>query len=61
MAIARLFHADPNTSIIVGAMAALSSTAVVARVLQNRAEIDAPHGRATLTSVLVLQDIAIVP
>ena len=59
-AIARLFHADPNTSVIVGAMAALSSTAVVARVLQNRAEIDSPHGRATLT-VLVLQDIAIVP
>jgi CPA2 family monovalent cation:H+ antiporter-2 len=59
-AIAQLFHLDLNTSIIVGAMAALSSTAVVARVLQNRAELDAPHGRATLT-VLVLQDIAIVP
>ena len=59
-AISRLFHVDVNTSIIVGAMAALSSTAVVARVLQNRSELDAPHGRATLT-VLVLQDIAIVP
>ncbi len=59
-AISRLFHVDLNTSIIVGAMAALSSTAVVARVLQNRAELDAPHGRVTLT-VLVLQDIAIVP
>ena len=59
-AISRLFHVNEDTSIIVGAMAALSSTAVVAKVLQNRAEIDAPHGRVILT-VLVLQDIAIVP
>jgi len=60
LAIARLFHADTNTSIIVGAMAALSSTAVVAKVLQHRSELDAPHGRAVFT-VLILQDIAIVP
>ena len=59
-AIARLFGIHMNSSIIVGAMAALSSTAVVAKVLQNRAELDAPHGRTVLT-VLVLQDIAIVP
>jgi CPA2 family monovalent cation:H+ antiporter-2 len=59
-AIAQLFNLNTNTAIIVGAMAALSSTAVVARVLQNRSELDAQHGRATLT-VLVLQDIAIVP
>lgn len=59
-AIARMFDADQGTSIIVGAMAALSSTAVVARVLQDRSELDALHGRATI-SVLVLQDLAIVP
>ena len=59
-AIATLFEVSSSTSIIVGAMAALSSTAVVARVLQYRSELDSPHGRATI-SVLVLQDIAIVP
>ena len=36
-AVAELFGTDAKTSIIVGAMAALSSTAVVARVLQDRA------------------------
>ncbi|MDP7008425.1 MAG: cation:proton antiporter [Phycisphaerales bacterium] len=58
--VAKAFHADLQTAIIIGAMAALSSTAVVAKVLQNRAELDAQHGRATI-AVLVLQDIAIVP
>ena len=59
-AIAKLFGVSTESSLIVGAMAALSSTAVVSRVLQNRSELDAPHGRLTF-GVLLVQDLAIVP
>lgn len=58
--VARLFQAPVNTSIIIGAMSALSSTAVVSRVLQDRSEFDAPFGRAAF-SILLVQDLAIVP
>jgi len=44
----------------VGCVVALSSTAVVLRMLQERAEIETPHGRAIL-STLIYQDIAVVP
>ncbi|MEC8559809.1 MAG: cation:proton antiporter [Planctomycetota bacterium] len=38
----------------------MSSTAVAARVLGDRHELEAPHGRDAL-SVLLLQDLAVVP
>ena len=47
-------------SLALGAMVALSSTAVVMRVLVDRAEIDSPRGRNAL-GILLLQDIAVVP
>ena len=47
-------------SLVLGAMVALSSTAVVMRVLVDRAEIDSPRGRNAL-GILLLQDIAVVP
>lgn len=47
-------------AITIGAIVALSSTAVVLRVLVDRAEIDSVRGRACL-GILLLQDIAIVP
>ncbi|MDH3227400.1 MAG: cation:proton antiporter [Thermoleophilia bacterium] len=50
----------PAEAVAVGAMVALSSTAVVLRVLVDRAEIDSAHGRATL-AVLLVQDLAVVP
>ncbi len=43
-----------------GCLTALSSTAIVLSILQLRAESEAPHGRLAL-SVLVFQDLAIVP
>lgn len=43
-----------------GFLVALSSTAIVLKSLQERAEIDSPHGRSTL-AVLIFQDIIIVP
>jgi monovalent cation:H+ antiporter-2, CPA2 family len=59
-AIAKIFGVTTQASLIVGAMSALSSTAVVSRVLQDRSELDAAHGRLTF-GVLLLQDLAIVP
>jgi CPA2 family monovalent cation:H+ antiporter-2 len=47
-------------ALTVGAIIALSSTAVVMRVLVDRAEIDSVRGRSCL-GILLLQDIAIVP
>ncbi len=47
-------------SIFMGFLIALSSTAIVLKLLQERGEIDSPHGRTAL-GILIFQDIAIVP
>ncbi|MEA1869808.1 MAG: cation:proton antiporter [Euryarchaeota archaeon] len=47
-------------SIFMGFLIALSSTAIVLKLIQERAEIDSPHGRTTL-GILLFQDIIIVP
>jgi len=49
-----------SQSVFIGMIASLSSTAVVLRLLQQSAEIDAPHGRTSL-AILVYQDLMIVP
>ncbi|MBZ0273878.1 cation:proton antiporter [bacterium] len=47
-------------AIFFGFLFALSSTAIVLRVLMERSELDAPHGRMIL-SVLIFQDLCVVP
>ena len=47
-------------SLFYGALAALSSTAVVSKTLADRGELDAPHGREAM-AILLFQDLAIVP
>ncbi|QDT04693.1 Inner membrane protein YbaL [Rubripirellula lacrimiformis] len=47
-------------AIAFGMMIALSSTAVVLRILMERSEIEMPHGRNSL-GVLLIQDVAVVP
>ncbi len=47
-------------ALAVGAVLALSSTACVLRLLIDRGELDAVHGRACL-GILLLQDVAVVP
>ena len=49
-----------SQALVLGAIAALSSTAVVLRVLVDRVEIDSVRGRSAL-GILLLQDIAVVP
>jgi len=55
-----LFGEPIARSIFAGFMVAISSTAIVLRSLQQRDELDAPHGRFTL-GVLVFQDLCVVP
>ncbi len=47
-------------ALTIGAIVTLSSTAVVLRVLVDRADIDSVRGRASL-GILLLQDMAVVP
>jgi len=47
-------------SIFIGFLISLSSTAIVLKLTQERAEVDSPHGRTTL-GILIFQDIIIVP
>jgi CPA2 family monovalent cation:H+ antiporter-2 len=49
-----------GTVIFAGFLAALSSTAIVLKLLQDRAEMESPHGRIAL-SILIFQDLIIVP
>lgn len=55
-----LFGLDLPAAFALGAIIALSSTAVVIRLLVQRSEIDSVHGRNAL-GILLLQDIAVVP
>ncbi len=59
-AVAMLFGFDLRESLVIGCMIAMSSTAVVVRLLVDRGEIDAPRGREAL-SILLAQDVAVVP
>ncbi len=47
-------------AIFMGFLISLSSTAIVLKLIQERAEVDSPHGRTTL-GILIFQDISIVP
>lgn len=49
-----------TNSIFLGFLVSLSSTAIVLKILQDRAEINSPHG-STALGILIFQDIAIVP
>jgi CPA2 family monovalent cation:H+ antiporter-2 len=47
-------------AVVVGCVVALSSTAVTARLLQESAQMEAPHGRHAL-AILVFQDLCVLP
>ncbi|MFC1476093.1 cation:proton antiporter [Candidatus Zixiibacteriota bacterium] len=58
--VAKLVNLPTNTAVFIGFLIALSSTAIVLRGLQQRAEVDTPHGRLIL-GILVFQDFSVVP
>lgn len=49
-----------NTAVFIGFLISLSSTAIVLKMLQERGEIESPHGRIAL-GILIFQDIIVVP
>ncbi|MBM3367640.1 MAG: potassium transporter [Betaproteobacteria bacterium] len=49
-----------QAGLAVGGVVAMSSTAVVSKMLAERMELDTPHGRAII-GVLLFQDLAVVP
>jgi CPA2 family monovalent cation:H+ antiporter-2 len=56
---ASLLGLAPRTAIVLGLLVAMSSTALVMRLLSERGEIDAPHGQLTV-GILLVQDVFIV-
>lgn len=55
-----LFKIHWASAVFIGFLFSLSSTAVVLRILQEKNEINAPHGRISL-GILIFQDIVVVP
>jgi CPA2 family monovalent cation:H+ antiporter-2 len=51
---------DLNRAVFMGFLVALSSTAIVMKLISDRAEVDAPHGRITI-GILIFQDLCVVP
>ncbi len=51
---------EANQAVFVGCLAALSSTAIVMKILQQQGLVESPHGRLTV-GILLFQDLAIVP
>ncbi|VVB91369.1 Calcium-gated potassium channel MthK [uncultured archaeon] len=59
MSIAIYFRASISQGFFIGFLVAMSSTAIVMKVLSDRGEIDSPHGRLT-TAILIFHDLSLV-
>lgn len=57
---ARIYGAGKTESLFIGFLTALSSTAVVLKLLQERSELSSNYGR-TVLGILIFQDIVLVP
>jgi CPA2 family monovalent cation:H+ antiporter-2 len=60
LGIASMYDLDFKGALFVGFLTALSSTAVVLKILQDRSEITSNYGR-TVLGVLIFQDLILVP
>jgi CPA2 family monovalent cation:H+ antiporter-2 len=49
-----------STALFLGFLVALSSTAIVMKLLSDSAELDTPHGRTSIC-ILIFQDLCVVP
>jgi len=47
-------------SLFIGFLVCLSSTAIVLKLLQEKAEMDSPHGQTSL-AILIFQDLIVIP
>jgi CPA2 family monovalent cation:H+ antiporter-2 len=59
-AIATAIGLRPQTAVFFGFLAALSSTAIVVKMLFDRGETDTVHGKVAL-GILIFQDLCVVP
>jgi len=55
-----LFGFSINEAVFLGFLFALSSTAIVLKILQEKGESSSPHGRI-LIAILIFQDLVVVP
>ncbi|WP_051306970.1 cation:proton antiporter [Desulfomicrobium escambiense] len=55
-----VFGVGLGKAVFIGFLAALSSTAIVLKLLAEKAQLGAPHGRISL-GMLIFQDVAVVP
>jgi CPA2 family monovalent cation:H+ antiporter-2 len=60
MLIARFYDLTWNSALFIGFITALSSTAVVLKLLQERSELTSNYGR-TVLGILIFQDVILVP
>ena len=60
LGLAQLFGLGWKAGVALGGALAMSSTAVLVKLLADRLEFDAPHGREVV-GVLLFQDLAVVP
>ena len=60
MLISKGYEMDWKASLFIGFLTALSSTAVVLKILQQRSEITSNYGR-TIVGILIFQDLLLIP
>ncbi len=60
MSIAKLVGLDWSAAFVIGSALAMSSTAIVSKILAERLDLNSRHGRLSI-GVLLFQDIAVVP
>ncbi len=59
-ALSYLVTYDIRKSVFIGFLVALSSTAIILKMLADRGETDTPHGRM-MVGILIFQDLCVVP
>ena len=60
LALAAAFGASWQAGLALGGVVAMSSTAIVSKMIAERGELDSPHGREVI-ALLLFQDLAFVP
>lgn len=60
MLVARMYQMTWQSALFIGFLTALSSTALVLKILQDRGEMTSNYGR-TVVGILVFQDIILIP
>lgn len=56
----KVMHIDWRAALALGGALAMSSTAIVSKMLTERVELETPHGRQII-GILLFQDLAVVP